>query len=586
MIITKVNDQYVRYRPEGEKEKKLIRSFPGLLFLGLDYYSVAKPHVVANLVQRLQKKKFAIRADSSVKSYIEDTFKLKEIPEDFKFYTEPLPHQLLALRFAYTLGSCGLLLEAGMGKTKIVLDYIALSKFKKSLIIAPKALLFVWEDERIAHRPDKTIYVVKSTNWEEEQEGILAADIVVVNYTKAVLMKGGLSSITWDYINLDEFLVKDPFSQRSQAINEIGRGVANKTGSSGTLVNNSPMDTFNPVRFLEPSLTGESYIKFRDEYCVMVKGSRKDDGSYNKFIVGYRKVDEIKALLHSCSIVMTKEVWLKNLPKKVFRNVIVQMSDEQRHHYQELASNYITSLDGQYLEVENPLTVLCKLLQISNGFAYLDQGNEEEQEWLTGKESKKKKANRKTHFFKEQPKAEKLVSLLGNELSNRRVILWYNLSGERKVIEEYLTKAGISFITIAGGEKDTGNKVRTFNENNSCRVLLCQAKAVNYGITVLGHDGEDEDIPILPNIDTNVYTQIFYSLSFSLEVFLQQQDRIHRIGQTHECEYYILVSNSAIEYDIVEKIEFKTELRENILTDIMRSHEHSLFRQSLEEQVF
>lgn len=585
MIISQYNQGLIKYTPENKHESKSLVTFPGLLEIGVERFSTSKPHVVANLIERFKAKNFKLDVDEYVFNCVNGQFKLKEIPESFKFFTKPLLHQLLALRFLFTIGSAGLLLEAGMGKTKIILDYIALLGFRRSIIIAPKALLFVWEDEALLHRPDKKIYIIKTTDWESEKEAILAADIVVTNYNKAVILEEQLKTIKWDYMNLDEFLIKDPTSLRTQAITRLSYLVPNKTGASGTLVNNTPLDVFAPVRFLEPSLTGYSFAKFRNEYAVTRKAKGKDENEI-KVIVGFRRIPEIKSILHSCSIVMTKDEWLKELPGKTFHDVITLMSDEQREHYQNLAFNYITKLeDGRIVEIDNPLVAICKLLQIANGFLYLTD-NSEEQEWLTGSTGKKKKP-RETYFFKEQPKADKVINLLSGVLSKRKVILWYNYSAERTILEQAMSKNGITYITIAGGEKDTGGKVKQFNSTQGIRVLLCQAKSVNYGITVLGSKEEDlekDGIEVLPNIDTSVYTQIFYSLSFSLETYLQQQDRCHRIGQTNECDYYHILSNSMIERDLVDKLKLKLSLREDMLTDIMKEHGHQLFTQSSETQ--
>ena len=62
-----------------------------------------------------------------------------------------------------------------------------------------------------------------------------------------------------------------------------------------------------------------SFSNFRNEYSVQVKPKGKE---YN-VIVGFRKVPEIRSILESTSIVMTKKEWLK-LPPKIFEDVIVK----------------------------------------------------------------------------------------------------------------------------------------------------------------------------------------------------------------------------------------------------------------------
>lgn len=540
-------------------ELKKLKGFPGLLNDGLYFFTPLRPRVAYNLVRRLIKKFPKVQVDADVYEHISKVFKLKDIPLSFKFFTEPKDFQRIALRYMYTTGGGGLLLEPGMGKTKVVLDFIALMGFKKSLIICPLPLLFVWEDEQKLHRPDKSIYCIESTEWEKEIKGLTNADIVVVNYNKAVLLSEFLVDQGFEFIGVDEALIKDPSSGRTKALTWLSKKIPHKMIMSGTLVNNSPLDVFAPVRFLEPSLVGQSFYNFKEEYAVEVGAKEK------RFVVGYRNVPEIKSILESVSIVMTKEKWLK-LPPKKFIDVWVQASDEQRQKYWDLQSNYITTLGDKTLEVDNPLTVLCKLIQIANGFAYITPHAELGE---LDAEAKPTKAKRETYYFPEQPKMDRLIELLEGELKGKRAMIWYNMQGEYELIKKSFENKNYKYITIHGGERETGCKIRTYNSDPSYTYLLCQSKTVNYGVTVLGQDDEEDAVPAISGISSRVYTQIFYSLNFSLETYLQQQDRIHRMGQEHECAYYRLFTNLPAEKHIKEKIDEKLSVRGQILQDVI-----------------
>lgn len=564
MIIQNNKDKtLILVQPESALEEKRLKEFPGLLRQGPYFFASNKPHIVFSIYTRL-KRKYPVKTTKDILDVVNSSFKLKDIPKDFKFHTKPLRHQEVALRYMHTVKNAGLLLEPGLGKTKTVLDFIALEGFNKSLIVCPKALLFVWEDECKIHRPDKTTYVVKTTDWEKEKEEALKADIIVVNYNKAVIMEKDLAKVKFEFIGLDEGLIKDPSTERTKAITRLGKDVKSKCIMSGTLINNSPLDAFAPIRFLEPSLVGQSFANFRNEYCVVVQKNNIP------LVVGYRRIDEIRKILESTSIVMTKDEWL-DLPGKKFFDIKVRMSEEQHEAYYELLGNYIVNIQGRIIEVDNPLTIAAKLVQIANGFIYAK--NDDSITDLQGQDSKKK-IKRETIFFRDQPKIEALLELLNNKLTGRRMIVWYNMSAERELISQALERSGITFSVIAGGEKDTGGKVREFNINPNIRILLCQAKSVNYGITVLGkkrEELEEKDIEVPPHVTPEIFTHIFYSLNFSLEVYLQQQDRSHRIGQVHECEYYRILSNSPIEMHIGDKLAEKISIKNQMLIDYVES---------------
>lgn len=574
----------ILFQHENGNEYKFLSKYPAFLREGPYFYIAAKSQVLFNIIQRLKKSRCKLNVDQDVFDFMNQPFRLKELPESFKFFTEPMDYQKIALRYMYTVGSGGLLLDPGMGKSKVVLDYIKLMNFNRVLVVCPKPLLFVWEDEVKVHRPDLSIYAVKTTDWESEVSGIMSANITVMNYTKASMFKNKLKSIGFDFIHLDEFLIKDPKTSRTNDLTELGETIPYHCGGSGTLINNSIMDVFCPVRFVEPSLVGRSFYNFQERHAVKVQVDR--DGRKRNQIVAFKGQDEARSILESCCIVMTKEKWLK-LPEKRFNDVYVQISPEQKEAYYGLMRNYVVELQGTMVEVENPLVMMSKLYQISNGFLYHTPPEEEAEEindLLAENTKPKKKQKRTTLFFERNPKIEALKELLTNALSGKRAIVWFNMEAEYQQIKAMLDAEGQTYLTIKGGESKTGEKVRQFNNDPGISWLVCQAKSVNYGITVLGttmEKWEDSEVEVLPNIAPEVHTQVFYSMNFSLEVYLQQQDRIHRLGQKHVCDYYRIFANTPIEKRLRMAIEDKMSLRLDMLIDVM----DSLLKEVLDDSV-
>lgn len=562
--------------PESVQETTYLASFPGLLRHGPSFFMPAKRNVVVNVLGRLMKAVKGLKVGKQVADLYSSSNKLNDIPSDFHFFTKPKIYQEIALRFLLTNKSGGLLLDPGMGKTKVYLDYVAAAGFDKVLIVCPKALRFVWMDEVAVHRPDKSIYVVDSTKWEDEIEGITNATIVVVNYDKAVTLEANLAKVGFNAICLDEGLIKDYTTNRTKALTRLSKVIPVRNLMSGTLVNNSPVDAFAPLRFMEPSICGEYITPFKSRYCVT---NQKNPN----IIFGYKNTHEIRGMIDSVGIVMTKDEWLE-LPPKVFNQVLVPMGEDQRQAFWDLKSNYLINVQGTEISVDTPLVLASKLSQISNGFIYHNpEADELSLDELFGRESKapvrKAKAAKQVIRFQSQPKADKMIELLTGKLSDRKAIIWYNMTAERDIIVEYLEKAGISHEVICGGEKDVGGKVRKFNRTPALRCLVCQAKSVNYGITVMGTSRdklEELEIEPVPNIAPEVFTQIFYSLSFSLEMFLQQQDRIHRLGQERECEYYLLLAMNPMETRVYDALQDKMDIRKELLVDIISKMSNSV----------
>ncbi len=569
-IVFNEDKTLVLFLHETPHEHKVLTGMPGFLKYQLFHSCPTILPVAYSLIQRCKSSCKDIKIGRDVEAWSNSAFKLRPLPESFRYHTSPKDFQDIALRFLYTLGSAGILLDPGMGKSKVVLDYIVLQAFGKSIIVCPKPLLFVWEDEIAIHRPELTSYTVETTDWEQEKAGIMAAQVTIINYTKACMFKHRLKEVGYDFIHLDEFLIKDPSTTRTTALTELSCYIPYRCGGSGTLVNNSPLDVFAPVRYLQPALVGRSYTNFLDKYTV----KKKNNETGRSVIVNYRGADEVRSILESCCIVMTKEQWLK-LPPKHFHDIQVQMGPTQKEAYYQLLQNYNLQMNGNALIVDNPLVMLSKLNQISNGFVYfnVEQPDEVVRDLLPDGTEPKKKTKRVIEFFHDCGKIEALRELLTEKIQGKRAIIWFNLEAEYQMIQALLEKLGHTYLTIKGGEKKIGDKVRTFNKSPDISWLVCQAKSVNYGVTVMGSkkkDLEDEGIEVLPGMDPGVYTEVFYSLSFSSEVYLQQQDRIHRLNQTNDCHYYRIFSNSPVEKKIRQAIEEKMCLRKEMLVDVAK----------------
>ena len=616
MKIINCNEVFFQIVPDNPTELNKLKRFPGFRLIKGKYYIPNKPTVARNLIKRFKNDyKGKIACTKEFIDCMNTEVELKEIPKNFPWRNKPYPHQELALRYMYTHGSAGLLLEPGLGKTFVVLNYIKLMDFNRSLIICPKALLFVWEDEVKEHRPDLKVHVMQSVNWKAKElnlevrlekwaaklskakegtkeyqklktshrtvereleklpalrkadlEAAEAADIIVINYEKAADGLPWLLEQNFDFISVDEGLIKNMKTARTKAIHKLGSQIPFRCIMSGTLINNGPLDAFSAIKFLESSLSGGAYGAFENYYAkiAQARGGRRFVAG-----VGRRQTAEIRDTLAACSIVMTKEEWL-DLPDKHFHRIPVEMTDIQKFHYDELKSNNITEVDGKYIAVSNALVIASYLNQIANGFVYHYDTPDELDDFAALRDDYEiqEKGNRETLWIPSNKGAE-LRKLIQGDLKGRKFILWYNMQAEYEQIMEVLDQLGVESMSIKGGTKDTGATVHAFNKSGTHQVLVCQSQAVNYGITVLGSDPEnlDKDVFVLPDFDTAVYTHVFWSLGWSLERFTQQQDRSHRIGQRNDVHYFILATTDGIEDLIWDRLSKKEEVRDAILVD-------------------
>lgn len=602
----KENLDLVVCSPDNVIELSKLERFPGLSRLDRYYVIPAKKHLLRNLVPRLKRIFTKVEVSDSVSAIMEDTNKLP-YPDHFFFHTEPLPHQRIALERAYEYGNIALLLEPGLGKTKIVLDYIFLVQAKLPLIICPNALTFVWKDEAAIHRPEVKPYVFKSTDYETEFKKMKDGgyNCMVMNYEKVTRLLDCLMDTEIDFLNIDEALIKDPSTNRTKSILKLGRNhssIKHRMIGSGTLINNSEADMFAPIQFIEPSLVGTNYHAFAQRY-LQEQYLKKGTTSIKFFTKEVKRNEELKAELKDTlwapSVIMTKEEWLDLPPKEVI-DVFVEMPEVISQQIEELtAHTSVTLPDGEHIDCDNALVMMTKVAQMSRGFCYVPEETEQSLETaasleagslfdlfsegpeVRAKTKKKKKATKISHVYvyeKQHPILKETVRLLTEDLKNEKSIVWFNMNTEARMLEAALTKASISFSSIYGGEKHIRDKVHAFNNEDDTQVLLCQAKVINYGVTVLGNtkaeEVEEDEIESLPNFNPRIATEIFFSTNFSLEVYLQQMDRIHRIGQTRPCKYYRMwVRNSWVDDNIRLAIDKKLKINKSMLVDIVQQEQ-------------
>lgn len=578
------------------------------------------PLVLKSVLRRLKrhvKNKVRIHLDAEIAQDYLGEPKLKPLPAGFRYHTAPLEHQDIALRYLWTYPRFGLGLDPGLGKTKVVLDWFALLQVKKALVICPKPLFYEWLRQAPLHRPDLKVHVLSSVSYrdliatrteklqspdldrdtrrrleaelrtlererQEENDRVRDAQVIVANYAKLLQNETFFTKMPWDAVAIDEALVKNPDSEQSRVIQAISDKGMPITLMSGTLINNDAGDCFSPIRILDRSVLGSSFYAFKQRYAVY-RQFEDPEGKTRNLLVGYKDVEEIQDALNSVFLFMRKEQWLKDLPPKIFKEIEVELSEDQKRVYKLLKENYAARLlNDEWVEADNPMVLAGKLAQISSGFIYYGSPEDELRDLglvslatlLQGKKgkdgakSKRVKKPRFTFKFAENPKIDAAMALLTGELAKKKVVLWYNFGAEEEMLAAALRQRGITYRTINGETKDSGKLIAEFNTTENVQVLMCQAKAVNYGITLLGRNIDDCEYE--PELSPEVYTHVFYSLNYSLEVFLQQQDRSHRIGMTHSPTYYILRGKTMIERTIYRRLLARMEVREAFVRDTLR----------------
>ena len=468
---------------------------------------------------------------------------------NYKFKTKPYEHQITALEKSWDKDEYGYFMEMGTGKSKVLVDNIAMlydkGKINAALIIAPKGVYRNWFSGEIpnhlpSHIDHKTVIWTATTSKakDKEYQQLFKIDydlhILIMN-VEAFSTKKGLEFAT-KFLNchntimaIDESTtIKTPTAKRTKAILTLGKLAKYRRILTGSPVTKSPLDLYTQCNFLHEELLGfNSYYTFRNRYATMI--DRNFGGRRVQIVGGYKRLDELSDSLKKFSYRVLKEDCL-DLPEKVYIQREVELSDEQRQIYSTMKSAALAQLKGKMATAPHVLTQLMRLHQITCGHLKNDDDT------IT------------------EIKNNRMVELLDVlEEVEGKVIIWANYVYDIKQIVKAISKkfGEDSIVQYYGAiPADVRQKnIENFQDPKSdARFFIGNPQTGGYGITL-----------------TAANNVIYYSNGYDLEKRLQSEDRAHRIGQQKSVTYVDFITPKTVDEKIVKALRKKM----NIATEIM-----------------
>jgi len=468
---------------------------------------------------------------------------------NYKFKTKPYEHQITALEKSWNKEEYGYFMEMGTGKSKVLVDNIAMlydkGKINAALIIAPKGVYRNWFSGEIpnhlpGHIDHKTVIWTATTSKakDKEYQQLFKIDydlhILIMN-VEAFSTKKGLEFAT-KFLNchktimaIDESTtIKTPTAKRTKAILALGKLAKYRRILTGSPVTKSPLDLYTQCNFLHEELLGfNSYYTFRNRYATMI--DRNFGGRRVQIIGGYKRLDELSDSLKKFSYRVLKEDCL-DLPEKVYIQREVELSDEQKQIYSTMKSAALAQLKGKMATAPHVLTQLMRLHQITCGHLKNDDDT------IT------------------EIKNNRMVELLDVlEEVEGKVIIWANYVYDIKQIVKAISKkfgedSIVQYYGAVPADVRQKNIERFQDPKSDARFFIGNPQTGGYGITL-----------------TAANNVIYYSNGYDLEKRLQSEDRAHRIGQQKSVTYVDFITPKTVDEKIVKALRKKM----NIATEIM-----------------
>lgn len=454
----------------------------------------------------------------------ETKFKKNAISLPVPLKNTPMPFQVRCVGFGTTVTSAAYFPRPGTGKTFCAIATAGIryldGQVKRLLVSCPKSVLPVWTKEFKKHSDfDYSLVSIKKKWIEPEEHGL---EVIVINYDKIKSRMKDILKWKPDMVVLDEsHRIGSPTTLRSKACHKLGDQVVYKNILTGTPLGQTPLGIWSQYRFLNKDIFGVSYKHFKERYAVM-------GGWKGKQVFSYKNLGELAEKMHSISFRITEDEVLQ-LPGEVTQIHYCQPDKITRDLYKKMDKELGFTFKGQEVEVEQSVSRLIKLRQITSGMVKSSEGD-------------------KDLIHISDIKISLLREILGDNPGKK--VIFTSFKHEIRAIGELLDELGILYLTLHGGTPDSERAVleERFTQEKDLDILVIQIST--------GAEGQDFSIA---NMD------IFYSPTYSWIYTDQGKARIYRKGQEKKVRHLFMVMEGTIEEDIVNMLDTIGDMSTDLL---------------------
>jgi|TARA_R100001460_G_scaffold695_7_gene3202 SNF2 family DNA or RNA helicase len=457
----------------------------------------------------------------------------------YPYKTKPYEHQRNALEESAQKTQWAYFMEMGTGKTKVTIDNMAYLYFKKQitavLVIAPKSVYTVWENEIETHMPSELKYKIFKWNIDKPKDyanlnkskelRIFLMNVEALSTKRGVdgasdyLIKNKLNFVVLD----ESTTIKNRSAKRTKNILGLRKLSHIRRILTGSPITKSPLDLFTQCQFLSPELLGfSSYLAFRNRYAEMTDipvGS----GRFISVPKYYKRLQELEQKMKFFSTRIRKDQCL-DLKPKVRQKRYVELEGENKKLYEKLRTNALAIVEDSTISFSNKLTEIIKLHQVCNGFTKNDDGE---------------------IMALHKQKIDTLEEIL-NETDGKVIIFANYIYNINEIVaflqQKYGDKSTVSIYGAVNVE-DRQEAVRKIQEDEDTRFIVINPTTGGFGLTL-----------------TAVNTVIYYSNNYNLEVRMQSEDRAHRMGQKGTVVYIDIVAKNTLDEAIMKSLTNKGQI--------------------------
>lgn len=489
-------------------------------------FTLKKYHLA--LVQDMENNNLAKLSMSQKLHKLKEFETIEDHPLPAKFQGELRPYQKAGynwLQFLdkYKFGGC-LADDMGLGKTVQTLAMLQHQKEmghkNASLLIMPTSLLYNWQMEAQKFTPELKVFVYAGSTREKDIEKFGQYDLILTSYGITRMDIDILVQYNFNYIILDESqAIKNPNSNIAKAVKKLR--ARNRLILTGTPIENSTMDLWSQMTFINPGLLGNQTY-FKNEFLIPIE-KKNDDHKTNKL---YTIIKPFILRRHKSQVAT-------ELPEKVENIQYSTMTTMQEEKYEEVKNMYRNKIldhieesglrGSQFLLLQG----LTALRQIANHPKLIDP-----------------------EYIGDSGKLEDVTYMLQNAIGkNHKILVFSQFVRHLQILKQFMKSKGINYAYLDGKTRDRQAVVDQFQGDDDVKVFLISLKAGGVGLNLTKAD----------------YVFILDPW-WNPAIEAQAIDRAHRIGQENKVFTYKFITKNTVEEKILKLQQKKKALANELIT--------------------
>jgi SNF2 family DNA or RNA helicase len=418
----------------------------------------------------------------------------------------------------------------GTGKTKAAIwahDFLKLTgRVDKMLVVAPlSTLVFTWEREFLMTLPERKVIVLTGTA--ERRKKLLAqdADVYIINHDGVrVVLNELLARHDIDCICFDEAAAyRNARAERSKIARKLAHGRKYVWGMTGSPTPSDPTDAFGLAHLITPGNAPRSFVQFRQDTMTNI--------SQWKWVPKRDASDTVAKILQPAVRYTLDEI--VELPPVIERDIEVKLGKRQEEGYRRLKNDAAAMFKEGTVTAVNGGVLFTKLLQVSLGWLYDDNG--------------------KVIELDNDDRLDALMDIVEGRVDSTRpdakVIVFSPFKSSMRGISKRLACDKIDYAEVSGdtSSADRAAIFTAFQGTDKYKVLCAHPDCMSHGLTLTAAD-----------------TIVWYGPTTKLETYSQANARITRVGQTRKQQIIRLLSTPA-ERMLYRRLAAKATLQDSIL---------------------